>query len=85
MAICHFGIIITEDFFKLFLVTDFKLPDERLEIVFRFLAGLFRCGRLAAGFFFEGLRFCAMGRFRFSLSAPNTTAPMAALLGHFRT
>jgi hypothetical protein len=27
------------------------------------LAGLFRCGRLAAGFFFEGLRFCAIGRF----------------------
>jgi len=32
------------------------------------LAGFFRCGRLAAGFFFEALRFCAMGRFRFSLS-----------------
>jgi hypothetical protein len=34
-----------------------------------FLAGFFRCGRfLAAGFFFEALRFYAMGRFRFSLS-----------------
>lgn len=29
------------------------------------LGGFFRCGRLAPGFFFDGLRFCAMGRFRF--------------------
>jgi hypothetical protein len=41
------------------------------------LAGFFRRGRLAAGFFFDGLRFCAMGRFRFSFDTPNTTVSTA--------
>src|SRR4029077_13054758 len=38
------------------------------------------------GVSFDGLRFCAMGRFRFSFSARRTTtAPIGALLEDFRT
>ena len=45
------------------------------------LAGFFRCGRLAAGFFFGDLRFCDMGRCRFCFSARRTTtAPIVGVL-----